>query len=389
MKNDSLKKVFSAIAVTAVAVSATSVTAFADARNGLTDAEIEASAVKPKITASQITMTLDQAKASIESGEGVTWSIIINGADGEYCSTGMHVYYDDRLEIAQDKRGNDLIKKGEAGEELSQAKELDNENAADYAPHAGSVSNSSKTAGMKGFFVTTAGQENNGYDGQLWDITVNLPADVEAGDLFPIDIVYKSVGGVEDVFLDIDRANLAMQAYAFTKGIYNEDNLNPDEPLEGTPYDGYILIEPGEEETTTTTTTETTTTTTTTETTTTTTTTATTTTSTTTTTGTSTTTSTTGTATTTSTATGTDTTTSTETGTGTSTSTNTSTTAKSTTTGKSSSSSSSKTSTSSSNKTSTSSSGSSPKTGVAGVGVAATGLAIAIGTAFILRKKED
>ena len=388
MKNDSLKKVFSAIAVTAVAVSATSVTAFADARNGLTDAEIEASAVKPKITASQITMTLDEAKASIESGEGVTWSIIINGADGEYCSTGMHVYYDDRLEIAQDKRGNDLIKKGEAGEELSQAKELDNENAADYAPHAGSVSNSSKTAGMKGFFVTTAGQENNGYDGQLWDITVNLPADVEAGDLFPIDIVYKSVGGVEDVFLDIDRANLAMQAYAFTKGIYNEDNLNPDEPLEGTPYDGYILIEPGEEETTTTTTTETTTTTTTETTTTTTTTTTVTTTSTTTATTTSTSETT---NTTTSVPTSTTTTTTGDGGTTLSSSTSDTTTTKATTTtGKSSSSSSSKTSTSSSAKTSTSSSsGSSPKTGVAGVGVAATGLAIAIGTAFILRKKED
>jgi len=172
MKNDSLKKVFSAIAVTAVAVSATSVTAFADARNGLTDAEIEASAVKPKITASQITMTLDEAKASIESGKGVTWSIMINDAEGEYCSTGMHVYYDDRLSLGN---GVKSIKKGDAGEELSQAKELDDENAADYAPHAGSVSNSSKTAGMKGFFVTTAGQANDGYDGQLWDITVNLP----------------------------------------------------------------------------------------------------------------------------------------------------------------------------------------------------------------------
>ncbi|MBP3268899.1 MAG: NPXTG-anchored protein, partial [Ruminococcus sp.] len=29
------------------------------------------------------------------------------------------------------------------------------------------------------------------------------------------------------------------------------------------------------------------------------------------------------------------------------------------------------------------------KTGVAGVGVAAAGLAIAVGTAFVLRKKED
>nr|MCR5730300.1 NPXTG-anchored protein [Ruminococcus sp.] len=31
----------------------------------------------------------------------------------------------------------------------------------------------------------------------------------------------------------------------------------------------------------------------------------------------------------------------------------------------------------------------SPVTGVAGVGVAAAGLAIAVGTAFALRKKED
>ena len=272
MKNDSLKKVFSAIAVTAVAVSATSVTAFADARNGLTDDEIEASAVKPKITASQITLTLDEAKDIIANNDGlVEWSISIEDANKEYCSTGMHVYYDERLSIATDPDDDEvlMINLGKAGRNLSQAKELDNENAADYPAHKANVmaSKSDKTAGMKGFFVTTAGQENNGYNGQLWDVTVKLPSDVEAGALFPIDIVYKSVGGVADVFLDIDRSNLAMQAYAFTKGIYNEDNLNPNEPLEGTPYDGYILIEPGEEETTTTTTTTETTTTTTTTTT--------------------------------------------------------------------------------------------------------------------------
>ncbi len=39
--------------------------------------------------------------------------------------------------------------------------------------------------------------------------------------------------------------------------------------------------------------------------------------------------------------------------------------------------------------TTTGKKGDSPKTGVAGVGVAAAGLAVAIGTAFVLRKKED
>ena len=32
----------------------------------------------------------------------VTWSINVDGADSEYCSTGIHIYYDDRLELALD-----------------------------------------------------------------------------------------------------------------------------------------------------------------------------------------------------------------------------------------------------------------------------------------------
>ena len=177
MKKDSLKKVFSAIAMTAVAVSATSVNAFADARGGLTDEQIENASVKPKITASKITLTLDEAKDIIANNNGqVTWTVFVNDADAEYCSTGIHVYYDDRLELALNARGKEMIVKGEAGVDLSQSMELDNENAADYPAHTGNVTNTAKTAGMEGFFVATAGQANDGYDGDLWNVTVTLPS---------------------------------------------------------------------------------------------------------------------------------------------------------------------------------------------------------------------
>ena len=179
----------------------------------------------------------------------------------------------------------------------------------------------------------------------MWTLEFKLPATVAEGDVYPIDIIYKSNENAEDLFVntEVNQAGQLMQAYTFTKGIYNakENNTFAANAADvekcsaladiDKSYDGYIAIAGG------TTTTETTTTT-------------------------------------------TETTTTTTTA-----STTASTTAASSTTSAS--------TTSGTGTTSKAATGTTknPKTGVSGTGagLAVAGLAVAVATAFVLRKKED
>ena len=337
MKN-SLKRAASIIALGVVATSACSLNAFAEgskfsADGGYSADQISASAVKPVITASKKVITLDEAKNAQQI------DITVSGADGKYCSTGMHIYYDSRLEIALNRANRPDVKIGEAGEMLvSKPADID-PTAADYK--------------MEGFFVTTAGDDNLGFDGTLWTFNVNLPADAKEGDVYPIDIVYRSNATNEDLFVnkEVNAEGKLMQAYAWTQGIYNAD-FNNNFKADAADIakcagladisksaDGYIAIAGAPPVTTTTTPPVTTTTT-------------------------------------------APTVTSTTTDSSVVTSTSTSTTEKTTTTKKT-------TTKKTTTKKTTAKKDDSPKTGVAGVGVAVAGLAVALGTAFVLRKKED
>ena len=359
MKN-SLKRAASLIALGVVATSACSLNAFAEgdskfsADGGYSATEIGASTVKPTITASKKVITLAEAKDAQQI------DITVSGADGKYCSTGMHVYYDSRLEIALNRANRPDVKIGEAGEMLvSKPADID-PTAADYK--------------MEGFFVTTAGDDNLGFDGTLWTFNVNLPADAKEGDVYPIDIVYRSNATNEDLFVnkEVNAEGKLMQAYAWTQGIYNAD-FNNNFKADAADIakcagladisksaDGYIAIAAPPVTTTTppvtTTTTPPVTTTTTPP------------------------------VTTTTIAIVTTTTapvvTTTDSSVVTSTTTDKVTTEKATTTKKT-------TAKKTTAKKTTAKKDDSPKTGVAGVGVAVAGLAVALGTAFVLRKKED
>ena len=200
----------------------------------------------------------------------------------------------------------------------------------DYATlgAAGSkLSQEQQADGTHGFFVATAASTDIGKDGVLWTFKLQLPSDVKEGDKFPVEIAYRSKPTAEDLFTngDKDTEGQLMQAWVFTQGIEQ----------------GYIEIEAPTTTSTSTTTTTTTTTTT---------------------------------STTTTTTSGSSTTTSTTTKAAGSSTTKkaATTTKKATTTAK-----------------ATTKKNDSPKTGVAGAGVAVAGLAIAVGTAFALRKKED
>ena len=187
--------------------------------------------------------------------------------------------------------------------------------------------------GDHGFFVTTGSPENTGRDGVLWEFDLKLPSDAKVGDKYEVNIMYKSTETAKDLFTNVaqnDEGQL-MQAWVFTNGIEQ----------------GYIEVvgDPGTTTppTTTTTTTPPTTTTTTTP------------------------------------PTTTTTTTPPTTTTTTTPPTTTTTTSKITTT----------TTTKKVTTTTTTNKNNATKTGEKGVGLAVAGLAVAVGTAFVLRKKED
>ncbi len=213
MKKIFLKRVCSALALTAVATSTVSMTSFAaiDAspyleasRNGFTQEEIDASALKPEISVTKEIISLDDAKAAMTR----TMEISVSGVDKKYASTGLHIYYDERLTVVPTPVGTPA-ELGPASKYLTLGEPKEDPTAAEQ--------------GLKGFFTCSACSSDNGLDGVIWTFQVTLPADVKEGDVFPIDIFYKSVPGAKDLFTnaDDDDEGKLMQAYFFTRSINN------------------------------------------------------------------------------------------------------------------------------------------------------------------------
>ncbi len=157
-------------------------------------------------------LTIDKKIVKIsEVNNQVTIDLKVSGAQLAYSITGIHVYWDSRLKLAINSIFNDTeINKGNAIQKL----------AAGYPreDHSGSPK------GMNGYFLTTAANsiKNKGIDGTMWSFTFILPNYAKIGDVYPIDIVYKS-GDRFTHYADDDEGD-NMQAYTFKKGIYSVDN---------------------------------------------------------------------------------------------------------------------------------------------------------------------
>ena len=214
MNKNSLKKAMSALAVAAVAASASSVAALAadypdGQKTDLTNYGTAANAtVKPVLTINvdgkSNEVVYDDA-ADI-AGKTITCSLDVSGAAGKYASTGLHVFFDSRLELVPNAKGA-VATKGAAIEDIMPSKPK----ADPTAPE-----------GFSGFFVATAGEDDDGQDGTMWTFTFEVPADAKKGDVFPIDIIYRNESA-EDIFINkaVDKTGCNMQAYTFVKGIYN------------------------------------------------------------------------------------------------------------------------------------------------------------------------
>ena len=166
----------------------------------------------PKAAINKPKLTIDKKIVKIsEVNNQVTIDLKVSGAQLAYSTTGIHVYWDSRLELAINSIFNDPeINKGNAIQKL----------AAGYPKE----DRSGSQKGMNGYFLTTAGssQKNMGIDGTMWSFTFILSNDAKIGDVYPIDIVYKPGDCFTNYTNDDEGDN--MQAYAFKKGIYSVDN---------------------------------------------------------------------------------------------------------------------------------------------------------------------
>lgn len=208
----------------------------------------EQAAVKPKLT-----ITVNGAEggkvfnASDIAGKTIKCTLNVSGAQGNYCSTGIVISYDKRLEIEL----NSKSKPATAGTAIS-----------GLISTAGSVYDLPN--GFDGFRTCTAGTGNDGEDGTMWTFNLKVPENAQPGDIFPIDILYcdDTIYAAEDGFgpffhfdnpEEVERFN-KINTYTFTQGIYNatyncnfkanSDDISLCPALASIPgcYDGYIAI---------------------------------------------------------------------------------------------------------------------------------------------------
>ena len=239
------RKIISAILAAALSCSANAVVAGAEDTaaspkfEGLTLEQIDNSPIKPYVTLSSEVLTLEEAKASPTR----TITVTVN-ADGVtkpyYSAAGLHIYFDEALNVETSATGLPLIAKGEACSLM----------ASSFKVIPGD------TSGTTGLFAAVASSGNSGTNGTMFSFNVNLPSDIAAGDVFPFDIKYITTEYTKDIFQAIGMADKdLMNGFTFTKGIYNKE-YNPnfkasESDIERCPAlkgispscDGYIAIE--------------------------------------------------------------------------------------------------------------------------------------------------
>lgn len=197
---------------------------------GVSESEIENSPVKPKLTVSKLVVP-DSEKTNIQRVE-----ISVEGADYKYSDTQLHIFYDKRLLIKKNAALGLPVVEGNQ-KDLSFGLPIDA--SANFEEYGMSCVVLYTTAKMGDSY-------DKGIDGVLWTIDFELPVDAQPGDVYPIDIEYYSTAHNNDKFNNLNRDydSKLMNAYVFTKGIYNRYNpYEGDEYLpSGSAYDGYIAV---------------------------------------------------------------------------------------------------------------------------------------------------
>ncbi|HOC33904.1 MAG TPA: hypothetical protein PKI82_07500, partial [Ruminococcus flavefaciens] len=171
----------------------------------------------PRLYAQPVSIPADKI------GDAAEVSIIIDNPGSGICTTGIHIYWDDRLIPLKYDSG----KYAQTGEAASKFQFI-SENISNY-----------------GCFAATIASQDQQANGTFLTLRFNLPPDAKEGDIFPIDIAYVETEMRHDLFTnnEDDTVGRLMQSWLFTRGIHSSVNPSADEKLinaGATFADGYI-----------------------------------------------------------------------------------------------------------------------------------------------------
>ena len=143
---------------------------------------------KPVFHLSSTEVCLDDARTKNTHVE-----LMVDGANGLYCNTLVYLYYDPRMKVGEAYCGPAIQK----------------------------LANGQATGDTGDFIVlVTAGLDNDGKDGVMWEIDFTLPADCQVGDEFKFEIGPTKYGE-QPLFINIlyDEKGEAMTEHIFSKGV--------------------------------------------------------------------------------------------------------------------------------------------------------------------------
>ena len=171
--------------------------------------DVDSAKSKPVINVSKTTIDADSAKGKI-----VNVDIDISGKniDKKFCTTGFHIFWDDRLTLVPVDSKTPAYA-GNAINGMSYEMVIINE--------------------KNGLMFATCDSADNGISGNLLTLQFKLPDNAKSGDVYPIDIAYQSKPLMSDLFTNNkdDSDGRLMQAWFFTKGINSADNPSDDSLL--------------------------------------------------------------------------------------------------------------------------------------------------------------
>lgn len=161
------------------------------------------SPVKPILSVSKLEVPINIAKANPNQ----TIEITVSNASKKYSSIGFHVSFDSRLGIIPD---------------FVDDNDSENDQMACWGP-AGKGHGDTKRQDAHTFFTTagwlpTKDNQDRGLNGVLISFVLTLPKDIEVGDVFPVEILYRKGDMFSSITQSEENSDL-MDAWVFTNGI--------------------------------------------------------------------------------------------------------------------------------------------------------------------------
>ena len=167
---------------------------------------------KPELSLPKVVLSEDDIKEKRE----VSVSLKINGANKKYSAFEFWTKFDDRLAMPVGKNGLPQISFGSGVSYMQTAVAANS-----YYDHS-----RKELVTVNGVRTIGASHKDLGFDGTIFTVTLTLPEDAKAGDVYPLDIIpitSKSANNdyVSSTFMNsaCDEEGKQMQEWLFTNGL--------------------------------------------------------------------------------------------------------------------------------------------------------------------------